>query len=238
MRLICEKPVWPFGRTPSLRLSHPHTLSFSLIQHLSPANRPRSQMEYRPPQGSELQFDHYRSDGHRPVTPDHPVFDQPLLPPAGLHIEPSIGPSTPRDSYAMNSAANSAPLLPGIREKGFNGAGSYTRKSQPLYKKPLVWILAVVGIALIAAAVVVPVYFTVIKPKNNSVTGGSGGNPNNNNNGSNSTDPPTHHKPPTTGISGGDGSTIKTDDGTEFTYSNQFGGICEFLQKFPAPPCF
>ena len=184
-------------------------------------------MEYRPPQGSELQFDHYRSDGHRPVTPDQPAFDQPLLPPAGLHIEPSIGPSTPRDSYAMNSAANSAPLLPGIREKGFTGAGPYTpRKSQPLYKKPLVWILGVVGIALIAAAVIVPVYFTVIKPKNNSVTGGTGGNPNNNN-GSNPTDPPTNHKPPSTGISGGDGSTIKADDGTEFTYSNPFGGICE-----------
>jgi len=122
------------------------------------------------------------------------------------------------------SAANSAPLLPGVREKAFGGPGNFTpRKSQPLYKKPLVWILGVVGVALIAAAVVVPVYFTVIKPKNNSVQGGTGGTPTSNG-GSNPT--PTH-KPPTSGISGGDGSTIKADDGSQFTYTNPYGGICE-----------
>ena len=204
-------------------------ISLSFIQHPTPARRPTSQMAYPPQPGSELQFDHYRSDGHRPVTPDQPAFDQPLLPPpnqyANQYIEPSIPSSTPHGSYQMHSAANSAPLLPGIREKGFNGHGNFTpRRTQPLYKRPLFWVLAAVGIALIAAAVVVPVYFTVIKPNNNSVKGGSGGG--DNNNGSDSNDPPVH-QPPTSAISGGDGSTIKTDDGSEFKYSNPYSGICE-----------
>lgn len=35
-------------------------------------------------------------------------------------------------------------------------------------------------------------------------------------------------------ITGGDGSTIKTEDGTTFTYNNKFGGFCEFLKPKPS----
>lgn len=199
-------------------------------------------MAYQP--GPEPQFDPYRSDILRSHTPDQPVFHEPLLPPTARYLDPSVGPSTPRQSYATNNSVNnsannstnnSAPLLPGVREKGFADPSTFmNRKSQPFYKKPLVWVIAAVGVALVAAAVVVPLYFTVIKPKNNtSVTGGSGGS-DNGTNGTNPDDSPTN-QPPANGISGGDGSTIKTDNGSEFLYTNPYGGICESSSKFPRP---
>lgn len=172
--------------------------------------------------GSDPQFDTDRSDAHPPLTPDQPVFNEPLLPPAGLYLAPSEGTPTPRDSYLTNnSAANSAPLLPGVAEKDLDDPGTLSaRKSTPLHRKPLIWALAVVALALVATAVIVPVYFVVIKPKNNTVTGGSS------NNGTDPNDNPVH-QPPTSSNSGGDGSTIKLEDGSEFKYSNPFGGICE-----------
>ena len=173
------------------------------------------------------------SDSNQQLAPNQPIFNEPLLPPAAPYLAPSEGTPTPRDSYITNnSAVNSAPLLEGVREKDLADPGGFTAtKSKPFHKRPLIWALAAVAVALIAVAVVVPVYFTVIKPKNNSVTGGSGG--------SNSGDPnsPTH-QPPTSSNSGGDGSTITTANGTQFTYSNPYGGICESTPNFLLPHCF
>jgi hypothetical protein len=189
-------------------------------------------MAYQP--GSEPQPDPFRQDAHRSFTPDQPIFNEPLLPPAAPYLAPSEGASTPRDSYiTSNSAANSAPLLPGVGEKDLADGGAFApRRSKPLHKKPLIWVLGAVALALVAVAVVVPVYFTVIKPKNNSVTGGTGGS----DNGTDSNGTPTH-QPPTNGISGGDGSIIKTENGSEFTYTNPYGGICEFSSNL-RPRCF
>ena len=218
---LCEYTARPLGRTSSIRPRH-DIPSPSPASSPPPPRRallldPGSEMAHQP--GFEPQFDPYRSDGNRPFTPDQPIFNEPLLPPAAPHLAPSEGPSTPRDSYLTNtSPANSAPLL-GTGEKGLADAGNFSAsRSKPLHKKPLIWLLAIVGLALVAAAVVVPVYFTVIKPKNNSVSS---------NNGSNSDDPPVH-QPPSSKISGGDGSTITAEDGTQFTYTNPFGGICEY----------
>jgi glucan 1,3-beta-glucosidase len=184
-------------------------------------------------QGSESEFNPFRSD-----TPDQPVFNEPLLPPAAPFFAPSEGSPTPRDSYhtnnsAANSAANSAPLLPVTNEKELPEPGDFTsRRSKPLYKKPLIWALAAAAIALIAVAVVVPVYFVVIKPKNETSTGNNGSN--NNGNGNNN----PNHQSPTSKISGGNGSTITTQDGTQFTYVNPFGGICEWSSNFYRLCCF
>lgn len=35
-------------------------------------------------------------------------------------------------------------------------------------------------------------------------------------------------------ITGGDGSTIKAEDGTTFTYNNKFGGFCEYFKPEPS----
>lgn len=184
---------------------------------------------------SEPQPDPSGSDVQRSLTPDHPAFNEPLLPPSAPYLAPSEGGPTPRDSYAAsNSVTNSTALLPVAREKDLADAdeGDFTAKRpKPLHKKPLIWVLAAVALVLIAVAVVVPVYFTVIKPKNNSVSGGTGGS-------SNGGDPnnPTHN--PTSSISGGNGSTITTEDGTQFTYINPFGGICMSCSNFLLARCF
>ena len=185
--------------------------------------------------GFEPQFDPYRSDVQRSVTPDqpHPAFNEPLLPPSAPYLAPSEGALTPRDSYAAsNSVTNSTALLPGVGEKGLTHRGDFTaRGSKPLRKKPLIWVLAAAALLLIAAAVVVPVYFTVIKPKNNTVSGGTGGS-----NGGGDPNNPTHN--PTNSISGGDGSTITAEDGSQFTYSNPYGGICGSSSNFLRPHGF
>lgn len=177
--------------------------------------------------GSESPFNPSRSD-----TPDQPVFNEPLLPPAAPFFAPSEGSPTPRDSYLTNnSATHSAPLLPEVGEKDLPDPRNLTGSgSKPLHKRPLIWALAVAAVALIAVAVIVPVYFVVIKPKNNTVTGGDSNSPNDNGNGNNNG--PTH-QPPTSKTSGGNGSTITTQDGTKFTYINPFGGICGWSSIFP-----
>ncbi|KAI0042651.1 glycoside hydrolase family 5 protein, partial [Auriscalpium vulgare] len=134
---------------------------------------------------------------------------------------------TPRDSYANsqqdqdipNSPSASSPFL-GNAEKAERRAPEYTvvenppRKGarRPLYRRPLVWLLALVALAVVVLAVVLPVYFVVIKPKHHNsaaaVIGGGSGNP----------------ESPSGATSGGDGSTIKAADGSTFTYSNSFGG--------------
>jgi len=94
-------------------------------------------------------------------------------------------------------------------------------------KRRSLWLLALVALAALAVviiAVIVPVYFKVIKPKNNTTVASSGG-------GASSTVSPgptttSPSKPTSTGgVSGGDGSTIRTANGTTFTYNNKFGGI-------------
>jgi len=182
---------------------------------------------------SEPQLDPYRSGSNRSLTPeDQPIFNEPLLPPTAPYLTPSDSTSTPRHSYITNnSAVNSALLLEGVGEKDLADPGTFTaKKSKPLHKRPLIWALAAIALALIIVAVVVPVYFTVIKPKNNTVTSGNGG--------SNNGDPTTTHQPPTSTNSGGDGSTITTENGTQFTYSNPYGGICESTSNFLPAHCF
>lgn len=184
--------------------------------------------------GPESHLDPRGPDVRRSLTPDPPVFNEPLLSPAAPFLAPSEGTPTPRDSYTTNNFTNSAPLLPGVGEKGPADASAFTaKKSQPLRKKPLMWVLVAIALALVATAVVVPVYFTVIKPKNATVTGGTGGS----NGGGGPSDNPTH-QPPTSSTSGGNGSVIKTENGSEFTYVNPYNGICESGSEFLGPRCF
>ena len=80
-----------------------------------------------------------------------------------------------------------------------------------------------IGVIAVAIAIVLALYFTVIKKngKTSSATGGSdGGGGDNNNHDNNTTTTPTSNIVK----SGGDGSTITLDDGSQMTYSNKFGG--------------
>jgi len=158
-----------------------------------------------------------------PPAPDNDVpigtpgeDDVPLQPPTPL---PNLTPPTasPRDS--LTPSAN-APLVPetekSLEENSADVDEPSERPRPPLLRRPIVWFGVAAAVAAVVLAVVLPVYFTVIKPKNNTSSGGGG----NSNGGS-------EPKPPPNGVTtGGDGSTVTMDNGTEFTYRNPFGGFC------------
>jgi hypothetical protein len=85
-------------------------------------------------------------------------------------------------------------------------------------------LIALVVLVVLLVAIVVPIYFTVIKPKTNAATGGTTAS------GAAAPTSSSHPKSPThSTITGGDGSTVRTSNGTTFTYNNKFGGICELI---------
>ena len=107
-------------------------------------------------------------------------------------------------------------------EKGTN---SYPSGSGSGRRKRLLLFGGLAALVIIAAAVAIPVGIVVSnnnkKSKSSSDTSsGNGGSSGGSNNPSGSNSP--SNKNPTTG---GDGSTVTTDDGSTFTYVNKFGGI-------------
>ena len=145
---------------------------------------------------------------------------QPPAPPP--YLTPLEG--SPRDSPAPSGTA---PLVP-ESEKNLEGnvveAQPANRRS--LLKRPIFWFVVAAAVVAVVLAVILPVYFTVIKPKNNTSLGGSG----NNTGGDGGSNPPS--KPPTDLTTGGDGSTVTMENGTQFTYRNPFGGFCAHIPLF------
>lgn len=140
---------------------------------------------------------------------------------------------TPQDS-AHSSPTNSATFLPAVNKSEPDGSlhETYRNPSPPRKgRRAILWLVLLAGIIIVVLAVVLPVYFTVIKPKNNTFSSSptssgqsssSGGSPS----GSGS---PNSGTPSSAITTGGDGSTIKTEDGSTFTYTNKFGGYCECI---------
>ncbi|KAF9783809.1 glycoside hydrolase [Thelephora terrestris] len=98
-------------------------------------------------------------------------------------------------------------------------------ETEKVYDRPIFLYAAAAVVAVIVLAVILPVYFTVIKHKNNTSTG--------NPNGSNNPSPTSSPNSPNTLTTGGDGSTVTTDNGTQFTYHNLFGGFWVWNPKDP-----
>lgn len=91
-------------------------------------------------------------------------------------------------------------------------------------RKKLLIFGGLIAFVIIAAAIAIPVGVVVSKNnKNNKTSSGTGStaNPTATNNPDGTNDPPKNKNPTT----GGDGSTVTTEDGSTFTYSNKFGGI-------------
>lgn len=161
---------------------------------------------------------------------------------------------TPYDSYHGGTPTNSAPLLPPA-DPNYGDPDPYAmgprtpaaakleqsayydaaRLRRPFWKKPWFWLLAAVAVAVVVVAVVVPVVLVANKHDNNdsgktsSSTASGNGNGNSttdSGNGGNKTGSTTSQANLATW--GGDGSTVTRDDGTNFTYHNSFGGICEY----------
>ncbi|KAF5358125.1 hypothetical protein D9756_001169 [Leucocoprinus leucothites] len=90
---------------------------------------------------------------------------------------------------------------------------------RPLTRRKAFWIILVLAFIVVVLVVVLPVVFLVAK-KNN---GGSPNTSSGSDHGSGGSAAPL----PTGGVTlktGGDGSTVTTDNGTTFVYQNQFGG--------------
>ena len=138
----------------------------------------------------------------------------PLQPPTPPTSNPPLA-ASPRDSLTPST---NAPLVSETEKSLEENAFDQPERRTPLFRRPVFWSAVAAAIVALALVVVLPVYFTVIKPKKL----GGGGGPGGGNGGSDPGNPTT-----TNGLTtGGDGSTVTTENGTEFTYWNQFGGFC------------
>ena len=124
---------------------------------------------------------------------------------------------TPLAASPRNSLVPSATLLVHESEKNLeeNVVEPQHEHRRSLFRRPIFWFAVAAAIVVVVLVVILPVYFTVIKPKNNTSTGGGNGG-----------DGPGAPNGLTTG---GDGSTVTTDNGTRFTYHNPFGGFCPYI---------
>jgi hypothetical protein len=85
--------------------------------------------------------------------------------------------------------------------------------------------LAIAAGALVAVALAIALPLSLHHKSKHSQSNSSS-NPGSNGTGNGN---PNNPKNPSNAITGGDGSTITTGDGTSFVYNNSFGGSCEFL---------
>ncbi|KAL5512513.1 hypothetical protein ACEPAG_3166 [Sanghuangporus baumii] len=102
------------------------------------------------------------------------------------------------------------------------GTGTGSGKSRRMW-----WVVAGVAALIVVAAVAIPVGVVVgRKDSHNRAAQNSPSSNNNGNNGNgNSTDPNSANPPTVAVTTGGDGSTVTTEDGSTFTYTNKFGGF-------------
>lgn len=135
--------------------------------------------------------------------------------------------TTPRDSIAQSANAPLVTETDNGSEKNLEeNAVDQPEPRKSLFKRPIFLLAVAAAIVVIVLVVILPVYFTVIKTKNNtSKSGNPNGNSGNNNNTGGNNNPGTP-KTPNGLISGGDGSTVTMENGTQFTYQNSFGGFC------------
>lgn len=102
----------------------------------------------------------------------------------------------------------------------------------PLKSKRNLFIIGGIVVAvIIVIAVAVPVAINAKKSSSNLSSSGSGNSSSSSDSGSGSGSSPSSTK--STVVTGGDGSTVTMDDGTTFTYSNQFGGTWYFDENDP-----
>lgn len=151
----------------------------------------------------------------------------PLRPPPSLtNLSTPLG-TSPRESFTPSAKAPLVPETEASYEKGLEeNVDDQPERRKSLFARRLFWLAAVAAVIVIVLVVILPVYFTVIKPKNKTSSNLSG-NPNNPQPSPSSN--PGNPNSPKGLTSGGDGSTITMDNGTQFTYHNPFGGFCAWI---------
>jgi len=144
------------------------------------------------------------------------------LNPVGINRDSTLGySSVPYQDDPHDSDFVAGTVTPGRKSKYLEEKRDTYAPPNKSKRKIIIGAIAT-GVVIVAIAIIVALYFTVIKKnaKTSSGTGGSdGGSDGNNNNNGNTTTPSNNIVK-----SGGDGSNITLEDGTEMTYSNKFGG--------------
>ena len=144
------------------------------------------------------------------------------------------GEQSPRGSFveASPTRSSSGMFLATKNEAYIEDERSAPAASASSRRRPLLTILAALLILVVVVlAVIIPVYFTVIRPRHDKSTLVGTSPSSNPSNGPTAASGSPGAKPTPAAaeaITGGDGSTIKASDGSTFTYSNKFGGVCEF----------
>lgn len=98
-------------------------------------------------------------------------------------------------------------------------------------KRRFFFCFVIAGLLLLVIAVAVPVYLFVIKPKIATSTSAATTTSATNTAAPSAT--PTSTKTGTLAVTGGDGSTVTTEDGTTFVYHNKFGGYWYYDENDP-----
>ncbi|TFK50803.1 glycoside hydrolase family 5 protein [Heliocybe sulcata] len=130
---------------------------------------------------------------------------------------PSPGLSTPRDSYASTPTQKEPLLEQDASARNSDVPREYDPRAsgaarKPWYKRPLWLAVGAAAFVAVVLVIVLPIVFTVGKKHGlagGSGTDGSGSNP----------------QSPTGATTGGNGSEVIMEDGTKFTYINNFGGF-------------
>jgi len=156
-----------------------------------------------------------------PISPSGPFISvadifAPLELPKTSYFTPASDPS-PRDSYISAENNSQHALAHDEKPEDTTTAEALnTRRKRLLYNWPLIC-CALLALALLIVVIVLPVYFRVIKPnQRNAIAGSSSGSA-----------PPPPSPSVSNAITGGNGSIVTMNGGTQFTYINPFGGFCE-----------
>lgn len=180
--------------------------------------------QHRPDSTAPPSNPQYGTDSnYAPLNQSHGGILSPLSPPT-----PQFAPyqDSVHDSYASRGASSpfvndSTSPLSEKQDAEFSGARD--NATSPAWRRR-VWIFVVAGVIIVVAAIAIPV---VLVSRNNTNDNNSNNSNNSENDTSGQTSAPEPSSTPVTpqaAITGGDGSEVTTEDGTKFTYVNQFGG--------------
>ena len=106
---------------------------------------------------------------------------------------------------------------------------TYANRPEKSRRKLILWVI-IAGLSIVLLVVLLLVYFLVIKPKNQTHSSGSKAS-----SGTSAAASPssTSKSKSNVAITGGDGSTVTTEDGSTFVYRNSFGGYWHYDENDP-----
>ena len=111
----------------------------------------------------------------------------------------------------------------------------YAAPREQSKKRLTLIIVVIIVLLLIAAAIGLPLYFAVIRPKTLAASNNNSHSNSNSDDGSTNTTTNNDHDKNNNLITwGNDGTLVEMEDGSNFTYSNKFGGYWVFDPANPA----